>query len=232
MLECTTEQSWGNYRWTFDRMLPALPGLGTPLFARLVRDLQPYGISPSGIFIEAPTTLLADVNLRIFLLEGQRAQLRISYSFFEFTIDYLSEGDEVSLPRILNAVFHVLQELDADSKLGRAQFTLRAHLSLQSGDRDSFLAEHIKPPANQERLLPDLVYYKVRSGEESGGDMMAAQMRIGVTKSLLFEKALFVELIAEYHGPPEPEEAGERFAQDAKTAFELVGLNPKSKGKK
>lgn len=227
MLDCVTEQSFGVYRWTFDRMLPALPTVGTPHFGKLVKELQPYGISPGGVFIEAPTPQLGDVSLRILLLEGQRASLRFSFDLFELAIDYLSEGDDVTFPLILKAVFDVLRELDPESQSGRALLTFRAHLSLQSQEPEAFLSEHIRPPLNQERLIPRIVHYNIALDEGP-----ATSMRIGITRSLAFEKALFVELVGEYHGPPEPEEAAERFAKDAKTVFELVGLNPKSKGVK
>jgi hypothetical protein len=225
MLDCVTEQSSGVYRWTFKRMLPGLPSIGTPFFGRLVRELQPYGISPAGVFIEAPTSQLADVNLRIFLLEGQRAMLRISLATVELNLDYLSAGDEVRFPALLTSVFDILKELDPDSQRGGSQLTLRAHLSLQSQAPDVFLAEHIRPPANQERLQPGIVHYNVVLDKNSA----AALLRIGMTRSLAFENALFVELVAEYDGPPDPAHVFESLGEDAKAAFGLVGLNPRSK---
>src|SRR5947209_7177011 len=85
------------YRCALDRMLPALPGPGTDPFAKLCRSLRPYGISPTKVTIEAPTSRLEDVILSITdLLEG-RINLRLSYGWFEISDNELYEGDEAAL---------------------------------------------------------------------------------------------------------------------------------------
>jgi hypothetical protein len=227
MLQCTTEQAWIAYRWTFDKMLPGLPGPGTNAFAALIRELRPHGVTPARILVEAPTASLSDVNLRVFLLEGERAVLRISYSFFELAINYLSEGDDKIFASIVGAVFGALLEFDKDSKQGKSQITVRAHLKLVAADPETFLREHLNWQESQGSLAPDLFYYKVNMSEDS----RASAIRIGATKSLHFDQALYVELTADYSIPADADLAGDEFAEDARRALSLIGLSTKSKAK-
>jgi hypothetical protein len=227
MLQCTTEQAWIVYRWTFNKILPNLPGPGTKAFAGLVRDLKPFSLVPAGISLDAPTSSLEDVNLRFHLLDSERGVLRFCYGFFEFAISYVSEGDDKAISDIVTAAFRSLLEVDEESKQGRSQVTLRAHVKLAASDPETFLREHLSATQNQEHLVPDYFYYNVSLDESS----QASRMRIGVAKSLQFDNALFVEVVGYYTIPADTDLAGDEFANDVKRGLSLLGLDLHSKVK-
>ena len=226
MGKCTTEQSWLRYTWTFENILNGLPGPGTPAFAALARDLRAYGMSPSGITLDSPSSSLADVSWRITLLEGERAVLRICYGFFEIAINYLSDGDDKAFDEILTVVTRSLAMLDPDSEKGRAKIFMGAHITLSASDPETFLQRHLMV-IGENSLSPDSFYYKL----VSPGSTQAESMRIGVTRSLAFDNALYVELTADYNTHVAADQVGERFEADAKNIFALLGLEPRSKGK-
>src|SRR5215208_5456605 len=109
MQEYTVAHTSLNCRWTFSRILPSLPVPGTSTFPVLCRELLPYGISASGIGLEAPTTFLSDVKLGISLLGG-RVTLVLNYEWFELDVTDLYEGDETALVKIMEVLFTALQE--------------------------------------------------------------------------------------------------------------------------
>src|SRR6185295_5779595 len=143
MIDCITEQSFLIFRWTFDRMLPSLPTPGTAAFGVLSKVLNPYGISPAGISLEAPTSWLADVSLRVRLLDSERGDLRLSYGHFEARVNYFSQGDDAKLLNILEGIFSTLREVDTDAMQGHAQIRWNGHLRFKTGDIDSFLRQHL-----------------------------------------------------------------------------------------
>ena len=226
MEECTTEQSWLRYTWTFENILNGLPGPGTPAFAALARDLRSYGLSPAGITFDTPGSSLADVSWRITLLEGERALLRICYGFFEIAINYLSDGDDKAFDEILAIVTRALVMLDPDSEKGRGKIFMGAHLTLSASDPETFLGRHLMV-SDQNSLSPDSFYYKL----VSTGSSQKESMRIGVTRSLAFDNALYVELTGDYNAEVASNQVGDRFEADAKNIFALLGLEPRSKGK-
>jgi hypothetical protein len=226
MEQCVTEQAWVRYAWTFENILVGLPGPGTPAFAALARDLRSYGLSPAGISLETPSGSLADVSWNISLLEGDRALVRVYYGFFDISISYVSEGDDKAFAGILTAVTSALSMLDPNSKEGREQCILRAHLTLSSGDPQAFLGNRLIV-IGENSLSPDSFYYRLGPNAST----QAESMRIGVTKSLAFDKALFVELTADYNTKVQSDQVGERFAEDANTIFALLGLQTRSKGR-
>lgn len=224
MIECTTEQSSLTFKWTFNRMMPSLPTPGTTAFATLCRALQPYGISPSGISLQAPTNWLSDVSLRISLLEAERAILQITYGGFEIFINYLSHGDDAVTLEMLKIIFEALIEIDNDAISGNAKIVLNAHLRLDSSNPDAFLHKHLIGGETKDGLAPDLFYYRILLGN----DPAPARIRIGVTTSVQFENAIFAELTAEYNDMGPLEQIGDRFEKDCRDAFAKLGLSPKS----
>ena len=82
MIEYRVEHSSVECRWLFKRMLPSLPGPGTPAFASLVKGLHSFGIDPSGVAVDAPSSTMGDLVLSIVLLE-KRVVARLRASSFE-----------------------------------------------------------------------------------------------------------------------------------------------------
>ena len=85
MVEYVIERSTIEAKWIFERMLPVLPGPGTPAFAKLADELHPYGITPNEVLVDAPTSRMGDVVLSITLLD-RKVLLRITAAFFELIV--------------------------------------------------------------------------------------------------------------------------------------------------
>ncbi len=89
----TVEQTTVNFKWAFQRMLPSLPGPGTPAFADLCKGLHPYGLTPSNVTVDSPTTRLGDLYIGIALLDNNRLTLRIACTGLDFFLKELFIGD-------------------------------------------------------------------------------------------------------------------------------------------
>lgn len=96
MREYTVEQSLLDFKWTFQGMLPSLPGPGSPAFAELCKGLQPYGITPFAVTVDSPSARLGDLILSIGLLSG-RVTVKFSSSTLEVYVRELLVGDEEKL---------------------------------------------------------------------------------------------------------------------------------------
>src|SRR2546425_6527315 len=135
-------------------MLPSLPGPGTPAFAKLVRGLDSFGIDPSGVSVDAPTSRMSDVVLGIVLLE-KRVVARITASVFELHATSLFVGDDPALIEIADLILSALQEIDPDADKADAKIRTSSHLGLVSVEVDELLREHLRPPASMTGLIPD-----------------------------------------------------------------------------
>lgn len=93
-------------------MIPSLPGPGTPAFAELVKGLEPFGIEPSAVTIDAPSARLSDVVLGIVLLE-KRVVVRITASSFELFVTSLFVGDDSALIEIAHQILTAVPVIDA-----------------------------------------------------------------------------------------------------------------------
>src|SRR5205823_5509349 len=108
-------------------MLPSLPGPGTPAFAKLARELHPYGISPAAVSVDAPTSRLGDVTVTILLLNN-RVTLTITSSTIELAVRGLLKGDDPSLIAIGDSAFSAVMELEPTANKGSAQIRMSSHL--------------------------------------------------------------------------------------------------------
>ncbi len=223
MREYTVEQTSLTYRWTFDKMLPSLPGPGDPEFAILCRGLRDYGISPSGISFSEETGRLADVTFDISLLDD-RVTLRLSYGWVELFVSNLYEGDETALVKIAEAVFKALLEVDKSANQGRARIGYLAHLSFSPLDTEAFLREHLRGGETVPDLIADAFAYKLKWS----GTADVQEPRVVVAKSLLFPSALYVEFSVEYGTPDKPAQTAERVRQDSQRVLTLLGLTPRA----
>ncbi len=226
MVKYTVEHSWITYRWTFDTILLGLPVPGTPAFSTLCRELRPYGISPTEISLETPSAFLSDVLYRITLLD-RRVILRISYSGFEMLVDPLIQGDEELLVKILDSVFSVLGEIDANVNSGKAEVTLYSHMTLLTTEVDTFLRKHLPETNTESNLIPEAFGYSIKPSDTS--DMSEA--RLVILKSERYNNAIFVNFSFTYIASEKPAQTSERVSRDSERALALIGLNQSQIGK-
>jgi hypothetical protein len=216
MRKYVVEHTTVNCKWTYDRILPSLPGPGTPAFAKLVKALHPFGISAEGVLLDAPSTSLASVTLTISLMK-RRVLARITAEAFELIVNGLLEGDDPTLIKIADSIFTALGEVDAESEKGHALVRISSHLKLNPDDLNDIMSEHLitRSPG----LIPDTAIYTVKlDGTE------AEDLRLLVTKSLGFDSSLFIDLSANYRLSKEPTRVAQLANTDFERVVELLGL--------
>lgn len=195
MAEYVIEHTSIESQLTFARMLPSLPGPGTPAFAKLAKSLHPFGISPSGVTVDTPSSRMSDVVLSIVLLD-KRVGIRMTAASLELLVNGLFVDDDSSLITIVDAVFEALRSVDAESVAGTVSHRVTSHFRLTSEDALEFLARHQVSNTLDAGLVVDAIAYKVNRGESDS--IHASEIRFVVAKSLLFQNALFVDLNATY----------------------------------
>ncbi len=220
MIEYSVEHSSVECRWLFKRMLPSLPGPGSPPFAKLVRGLHSHGIDPSGVTVDAPSSRMGDLVLGIVLLE-KRVAVRITASSFELFVSPLYVGDETTLVEIAQLLFNALREIDAEADQAEAKIRTSSHLSLTSANAEMFLGGHLKLSGPDEGLVPDAVAYKVSLGE----GIHASGLRVVVSKSIAYKNAIFVEVFADYSEAPASETLAIWVSADFEAIMKLLALS-------
>jgi len=193
MWDFEIEQASLNVRWSYERLIPALPVTGTEAFAVLCDGLAPFGLSASRILLEAPSSRLGDAVLTIILLEG-RLGVKFWISGFEIIVDELYQDDEQNLIDIANVVFSAVSKIDANAKRGKTHLRMMYHLALDAGISEELMSKHLPLAREDNSLTPDMAVYQVKV--ESGTLLQDA--RLAVAKSALFEKAVFVDVRLDY----------------------------------
>lgn len=221
MIEFRAEQSSVTYRWAFEKILAALPTPGTKTFATLCRELGPYGIAPTGISFESPTSVLSDVVYRVALLDG-RVALRISYSGFEMVVEPMFPGDDDLLVKILVSVFGVLGEVDPNASAGKAEVALTSHLTLLTKDVDTFLLEHLTQTNAQLNFIPEAFAYGVRPTDSTN----KREFRVVVMRSVRFKNAVFINFVLSSEAPESPARTAEITSAESERTLTLLGLTP------
>jgi hypothetical protein len=219
MREYTVEQSSLNFKWSFERMLPSLPGPGSPAFAELCKGLQPYDMTPSRVTVDSPSTRLGDLFVAIALLDN-RLTIRFTSAGLELFVSELLVRDEEKLIPITDLVFKALVTIDEDAVKGKASFRAYSHLKIAPGEPDVILREHTKFPDTVPAFVPDAAVYKVDLGQDS----KAQDLRVGIAKSLAYADAVFVDISAEYDGPINPAALAEQMNTDSERIIEMLGL--------
>ncbi|MGI9106559.1 MAG: hypothetical protein ACR2G4_09955 [Pyrinomonadaceae bacterium] len=222
MREFTVEQSSMNCRWTFDRMLPSLPGPGTHAFAELVKGLHPHGLLPSGVTVDSSSSRMSDVILGILLLDN-RVGIRITPSFLEMFVNELFEDDKSVLENIAGLIFTALIEIDPESEQGKIQVRLSSHLNLDKSEDVAFLQDMLNVPKGKLSLIPDAAAYKVNLPQST----MSKDLRVVIAKSLAYEDAIFLDVAANYTGPVNITHLSEWISSDFDKALAEIGLRPK-----
>lgn len=200
-------------------MLPTLPGPGTPAFAKLANELHPYGITPNDVSVDAPSSRMGDVVLSITLLE-RRLVLRITAGFFELIVHELVEGDEPKLVNIGNLALHAIKEIQPEVGGLDVKYRIASHLSLTPTSVLTFLQTHQVPSAVSQGLVTDAVAYNASNVNR----FQSKDMRFVITKSLVFDNALFVDANATYSGTSDVSDIAVWAESDFETIMSLLGL--------
>jgi len=216
------EQASLVYRWSFLRMLPALPGPGSVPFGTLCKELHPYGLLPSEIFIDASSSRLSEVSLGMNLLNGRLA-IRITFAWVEFVIPNLLDEDESALLKVAEIVTSALSEIDVDAPNGNVQVNYRAHLSMVELQPESFLDSYLRSDTDKPQLIPDGLAYKInRNGNVVDGE----DIRLVFTRSLTFPDGIYIDLSIVRQTEGDPLGVGRRLAADIETYLNLFDLRP------
>lgn len=223
MVDYVIERSTIEAKWIFDRMLPALPGPGTPAFAKLAKELHPYGITPNEVIVDAPSSRMGDVVLSISLLD-RRVGLRITAAFFELIVHELIDGEEPKIINIANAALSAIAEAQPDVGGIGVRYRIASHVGLSPGSVISFLENHQVPSALSKGLITDAIAYNASgiSGFQS------KDMRFVITKSLVFDNALFLDANATYSATSDVAEIAAWAESDFETIMSLLGLTERS----
>jgi len=219
LVEYVIERSTIEAKWIFDRMLPALPGPGTPAFAKLAKELHPFGITPNEVIVDAPSSRMGDVVLTISLLE-RRVALRITAAYFELIVNELIDGEEPKLVSIADATLRAIAETQPDIGGLNVRYRIASHLGLASGSLISFLEDHQVPTALSKGLVTDAIAYNA-SGINR---FQSKDMRFVITKSLVFGNALFLDANATYSATSNVAEIAAWAESDFETIMSLLGL--------
>lgn len=219
MREYIVEHTSIESQLTFDRMLPSLPGPGTPAFATLVKALHPFGISPSGVTVDAPSSILGDVVLVISLLE-KRVAVRITAASLELLVSGLIVGDESGLVTIVDSILEALRTVDSEFLPGNVTHRIASHLRLQGTEIDEFLMEHQVPSVAAVGLVADAIAYKVSPRE----GIHAPEIRFVLAKSVVHKNALFINLNSTYSEVPDTATLAEWMESDFDVTLGLLGL--------
>ena len=219
MVEYVIQRSTIEAKWTFDRMLPALPGPGTPAFAKLASELHPYGITANEVMVDAPSSRMGDVVLSIVLLE-RRVTLRVTASFFELVVHELIDGDEAKLVSIADIALRAITEIQPDAGSLNVRYRIASHLGLATASADDFLQDHQVPIALSKGLVTDAVVYHA----SGAGVFQSKDMRFVITKSVVFDNALFLDANATYSGVSNATDVAVWAESDFKIIMGLLGL--------
>lgn len=195
MAEYVIEQTSVESQLTFARMLPSLPGPGTQAFATLAKALHPFGISPGGVTVDAPSSRMSDVVLNIVLLD-KRVGIKITAASFELLINGLFIDDDNSLITIVDAVFDALRAVEPEAVAGTVSHRVTSHFRLMDENAVEFFGRHQISNTLEAGLVADAIAYKVNRHEGDG--IHASEIRFVLAKSLLYQNALFVDLNATY----------------------------------
>ncbi|MEJ7578667.1 MAG: hypothetical protein WKF74_16845 [Pyrinomonadaceae bacterium] len=215
------EEASINFRAFFNRMLSSLPVPGTSAFATLCKRLHPYGMSPSGIELEAPTAKLSDVTMIISLLQ-ERLMLRMTYGWFEVFVRDVGEDELSSILTVIQVSRDVSLEVDNEVTIEKCTVGVTSHLILPSYNSQDYINEYLHLNPDSQGLVPEAFSYNVSL--KSSANIQDA--RVVVAKSAKYEGALFIDVTLEYkdlsNGIPTEHQAGE----DYRSTLALLSLEP------
>lgn len=220
MRDFEIEQVSLNFKWTYKTIISSLPIVGTEAFGILCKKLSPFGLSASRILADAPSNKLGDAQMTIILLDG-RIGIKFSISSFEIISDDLLEGDEQIILDIGEIIFGALGKIDRDAINGSANINLRYHLSVEPGESNKILSEHLTLADEKTMLLPEMAIYQVNFGENS----LVQSSRVAIAESLAYKDSIFFDVNLDYLGFENINEFAANVRSDIVTIFNTFGLN-------
>ena len=212
-----------NFKWTFDRIIPALPGPGSPAFADLCKELSPYGLQAAKISLETPTSRFGDVVLGIALLDDLVGVWIRSSEFELFCRDLYDEDIEV-LIKITESIFTAVKSIDADAVRGKATIKMSAHLQIEQFTSKEFLYEHLPQAESLTALIPEAAVYDIKPLAGSN----AFAIRVFLANSALYNDSLFVEVSINYQNISEIQFLAKGAEKDYRAVLEMLGLVEKA----
>jgi hypothetical protein len=187
---CFVKYAGLNIKWKFAGMPPQIPSPGNAAFAKLVKELAPYGLTPRSVTIETPSHNLGDAALEMSLLNDV-AKVRVTYEGVEVSAYDLQSGETMEILNVLKAVFSSLETIDVDlAKEGDGGVKISFHLGLQGADVDDYWSENISAILFGQKIPLDMAAWKLNMEEFSGALLGQA----AVAKSIVYKNALYVEL--------------------------------------
>lgn len=218
MREYIVERTSIESQWIFERMLPSLPGPGTPAFATLVKDLHPFGLKPSEVIVDTPTTRLGDVAIVLTLLD-RRLTIRIAASGFEVNVQGVYDGDEESITVIAEAILRAVKAIDSDAERAQIKVRVSSHLTIKP-DVESFLEQHLASNNDVPELRREVVIYQVNSDRLQGHEVRAV-----IAKSLVYPSAVFLDLNLNYSASVTLPKLVSFASEDFNLIMSLLGLS-------
>lgn len=219
MREFEMEQASLNVKWTYERIMPALPVTGTEAFGILCKKLSPFGLSAARILFEAPSTKLSDAVMTIILLDG-RLGIKFWISSFEIIVDELYEDDEQNVVDIASAVFDALGKIDEDVTKGTAHIRLMYHLRLAPNENLKILAEHLQGAVENNTLIPEMAIYQVNLE----GALPLQNARVAIAKSVGYEDSIFMDMNLDYTSLEDLTGFKDKIKSDVVGIFTVFGL--------
>jgi len=165
---------------------------------------------------------MGDVVLTISLLNG-RVEIRITAGWLELFVRELLDGDEQNLISIADLSLNAIRQIDSDIGDVNLKYRVSSHLSLPSSSVDLFLAAHQVPIAAERGLVTDAVAYHVTGLDK----LNAAELRFVLTKSVVHENALFIDINATYPKVPAVATLASWAETDFGVVMQLIGLTEK-----
>jgi hypothetical protein len=220
MREFTVAQTLLECKLEFERMLTMLPGPGGESFRDLARDLHPYGIQPERVTVDASSGRLSDTIIIIGGLLGDRLVIRFKVSEATLFLSKYFEGDDEKLVAILSSVIACLKKVDEDSAKGTATIRSAAHLILKPGEVDAILREHLNLAKTVTSLHPEMAIYRV----DLGPTAKAQDIRVGITNSIAYPDAVFIDTTVTYNMPITAEELALTATREVERVYEVLGL--------
>ena len=209
-----------SFKWTFDRMLPALPGPSTPAFAALCKELHPYGLKAANILVEAPTARLSDVAIRLALMD-EGLIIGLSLTELDLYCRDCYEEDVDVLVKIVEAFFVALKTIDEDIANGKASIKMSSQIQLKAGESQAFLQEHLTGAEKIPNLIPEAAAYKVLPLQNSA----AKTVQVTIARSVVYEDSLFIEVAADYYGISDVAQLAKDANNDYERVIEMLSLN-------
>lgn len=212
--------SYLSCRWTLNGILPNLPTPGTASFQGFCSKLRQHGLEARSYSLEAPSSKLSDVVLTAGLLQG-RINLRLSYEWLELTVPDTWSGYDQLLLGIADDMLALITE-DSALAVERVLINARCHGRIRDKTVEQYLSEHVVGESPHPGFAPDGFAFNMTG---------TATARLTVSKSVVHQNALFLDIYYELSPAPELRAIVAGFENECRRILKLVGLDIMGSGK-